>query len=225
MAISLPLFSQDDPPAFGNVSKTELTSMVCEFDKDAEAVCLVDEGENSYTISRFSVSINGAYRKRIKVLKEPGVGMAADVKIRYYSKEGYEKISGITGTVYNLDDAGNIVTSKLEKAQIYDKKIDSRWSEISFALPNVKVGSVVEYKYKRFKKNSIEDIDDWYFQSYMPVKYSAYNLILPEYFEFTYNVTRRQDVDIKKTGTNEGGLKFVMRDIPALGATSILRFT
>lgn len=216
MAISLSVFSQDNPPAFGNVSKAELTSTECTFNKDAEAVCLVDEGENSYTISRLSVSINGSYRKRIKVLKEPGVGMAADVKIKYYSKDGYENITGITGTVYNLDDAGNIVASKLEKAQIYDKKIDSRWSEISFALPNVKIGSVVEYKYKRFKKSSIEDIDDWYFQSYMPVKYSSYNLILPEYFDFTYNVTRRQDIDIKKTGTNNGGIKFTMRDIPAL---------
>lgn len=209
------LHAQDRVDSYGKIEKADLELKSCDFDSDAEAYCLLDIGEVSYNVTARTIDIETYFRKRIKILKQEGTSRA-NIKIRYYSKKGYEDISNINGIVYNLDDAGNIVTTKLEKSLIYDKKIDDKYSEISFALPDVKVGSVVEYKYKSLKIDNYYDIDDWYFQSDIPVKYSAYNLKIPDYFDFSSSIVRRQPMDdlrAKKTGE---GHWYIMRNIPSL---------
>lgn len=209
------LYAQDKVDDFGKINKAELENKTCAFDPDADAVCLYDLGEVFYNFTARTIDLNASFRKRIKILKDNGVSQA-DIKIRYYSKDHYESISNITGVVYNLDDAGNVVVTKLDKDLIYNKKIDSRYSEISFALPNVKAGSVIEYKYKSYKENNIDDIEDWYFQSAIPVQYSAYNLVIPKYFDFTYKVVRRQPMEMFRSKSDNGGQWFVMHDVPGL---------
>ena len=207
--------AQDKIESYGKISMADMKMTTCDFDPDAGALCLFDVGEVYYNLSERSVDIKADFRKRVKILNEKGIE-EANIKIRYYSKDRFEEISNMSGIVYNLDAAGNIVTTKLEKELIYDKKIDSRYSEISFAFPNVKAGSVVEYKYKSFKKNNIADIDDWYFQSHIPVRYSAYNLLIPEYFDFTFKSIHRQPMDYIKSKSYNDGDWYIMRNIPAL---------
>ena len=207
--------AQDKIDSYGKICMADMKMTTCDFDHDAGALCLFDVGEVYYNLTERSVDIQANFRKRIKILNEKGIE-EANIKIRYYSKDRFEDISNISGIVYNLDAAGNVVTTKLKKELIYDKKIDSRYSEISLAFPNVKAGSVVEYKYKSFKKNNIEAIDDWYFQSDIPVRYSAYNLLIPKYFDFTYKTIHRQPMDYIKSKIYNEGDWFIMHNIPAL---------
>lgn len=209
------LQAQDKLDNFGKITKADLELKTCDFDPDAAAYCLIDLGEVSYNFTPGGINVETNFRKRIKILKEEG-NKRADIKIRYYSKDRYEEVTNVAAFVYNLDDAGNILTTKLEKNLIYDKKIDNRYSEVSFAIPEVKVGSVIEYKYRTTKKDGIGDIEDWYFQSDIPVRYSAYNLVIPTYFDFQYQVTRRQDIDIHKGKRAEDGQWFIMHNIPHL---------
>ncbi|MBK8494913.1 MAG: DUF3857 domain-containing protein [Chitinophagaceae bacterium] len=81
--------------------------------------------------------------------------------------------------------------------EVIDRKL-----EISFALPDVKVGQIFEYKYKMLRK-SFGYIPEWQFQRRIPVKYSAYNLMIPEYFYFTVQATSRQQLEKKKVNTQE----------------------
>ena len=55
--LSLTLFAQKakDIPAFGKVEITELEMKECDFDKDAEAVVLIDVAELSCTINAADV--------------------------------------------------------------------------------------------------------------------------------------------------------------------------
>ena len=207
-------YAQDKLPAFGKIDKADLQMKDCSFDPGAEAYWLIDLAEVQYNLTPGQVYIQTDYRCRIKILNEKGIPHA-DIKIHYYSNNNYESITNIDGFVYNLDDAGNITTDKLDGKQVFNKKIDDRYSQVSFAMPNVKAGSVIEYRYRGYKK-SIENIDDWYFQRELPVRYSAYNLVIPEYFDFNYKVIRRQDMDVIKSTDADKGIWFVMRNIPAL---------
>jgi len=167
--------AQQKIPEFGKVDKSELEMTSCDFDKDAEAVVLFDDGEFF-----FSALFGNERHIRIKILKDKGLDRA-DVHIKYYAYRGAENVKGISAQTYNLDAAGNIVVTKLEKKQIYDKKINARYSEIAFSLPEVKVGSVIEYKY------TIEGSDDitWYFQQSIPVLLSRYSINFPDDIEMS----------------------------------------
>lgn len=207
-------YAQDKLPAFGKIEKPDLQMTDCSFDPGAEALWLIDIGEVQYNFSPDgSVFIQTNHRCRIKILNEKGISNA-DVKISYYSKDKFEDITNVDGYVYNMDDAGNMMTTKLESKQVYNKKVSEDYSQVSFAMPNVKTGSVIEYRYRSYKR-SIGGIDDWYFQKEVPVRYSAYNLMIPDYFDFSYKVTRRQDMEANVDKV-EKGTWFIMRNIPSL---------
>ena len=182
--------AQDKLPFFGKIDMADLEMKDCDFDSGAEAEVLVDYGNVQFAyIDNVGWQSETEYRMRIKILKER-VLSSSEIKISYYAKNRIEDVSGINGASYNLDDAGNIVTTKLEKKSVFDKIINSQYSEISFALPAVKVGSVFEYKYKIIRK-SFGYIPAWKFQQKIPVKYSEYNIVIPEYFTFTIQSVAR----------------------------------
>lgn len=215
IALYLPIQAQENLPAYGKIDKADLEMRDCSFDPGAEALILLDIGEIEFNyINSVGWVSESKYRVRIKILKEKAVSRAA-IKLSYYSKNGREDISNISGISYNLDASGNVQETKLESGDIYEKTIDKDYSETSFALPNVKVGTVFEYKYKRTVK-SYSNIPSWYFQQDIPSSYSAYNVIIPEYFQFTLLVTKRQEMEKKpSTGINEGTW-YIMRNIKGL---------
>src|SRR6185437_2590589 len=108
----------------------------------------------------------------------------------------------VSGITYNLDSAGNIVTSQLDKGSINVKKIDNQVSEMSFALPSVKVGSVIEYKFTKYRK-SISNIDDWYFKDDIPTRISVYRIAIPAMFTFSSKVFAYQDIEQERDVINE----------------------
>jgi hypothetical protein len=220
------IFAQKEIPSFGKIDKEDLLLRQCEFDKDAEAYKLFNSGDVHYQIIGEKFTIITDRRTRIKILKEKGLD-EANIKIPFYSKLNYETIKNISAVTYNLDSTGNIVT-KLDKASVYIKKINNQRSEVSFTMPNVKVGSVIEFKYTDEKK-SIENVDDWYFQDDIPTRYSMYRILIPSIFRFATQVLAYQQVETKDKVVNDNILynasviserseekSFILRDIPAL---------
>ena len=138
---------------------------------------------------------------RIKILKEKGLD-EANIKIRFYSQKNFESINGISGLTYNLDNAGNVVKTKLEKSSIYVKQLTNQLSEVSFTMPDVKVGSVFEYKFTDAQQ-SIENIDDWYFQDEIPTRISKYSILLPSIFRFTTQLLAYQSVEQSIESVND----------------------
>ncbi|MFZ1305098.1 MAG: DUF3857 domain-containing protein [Ferruginibacter sp.] len=209
------LQAQEKIPAYGKIDKADLEMTDCSFDPGAEAMILLDIGEIEFSyINNTGWVSESSYRLRIKILKEKATGMG-EIKLSYYAKSGREGISNISGISYNIDANGTIEESKLESANVYNKVIDNEFSEISFAMPNIKKGTVFEYRYKKTRK-SYSYIPTWNFQQSFPVRYSAYNVIIPEYFQFTLLVTKRQEMEKKvSTGINEGTW-YIMRNIKGL---------
>ena len=142
--------AQKNLPAPGKIDKADLEMKDCDFDKGADAVMLIDWGNVYYDRGTEGVSfLNTIYekRERIKILKESGLGYA-NVSIPYYDHNNEEKIIKLDAYTYNLDEAGSIKITEVSKASIYSKRINKYFSKMIIAFPEVKAGSVIEYKYK-----------------------------------------------------------------------------
>lgn len=221
------IYAQKEIPAFGKIDKADLLLTDCEFDKNAVAYKLIDFGDVHYVRGNTGFDVETKRRVRIKILKDKGVDLA-NIKIRYYSRSNYENIKDIAAVTYNLDNAGNIVATKLEKSSIYIKKIDNQRSEVTFTLPEIKTGSVIEYKFTEIK-SSMGNIDNWYFQDDIPTRFSMYRILIPSIFKFTSQVLTWQKNEQKKDIVHESmGINgriltydseektYILKNVPAL---------
>jgi hypothetical protein len=204
-------------PAFGDVTKEELQMTECSFDKGAAAMVLFNEGESFFRINTNS-PINPFYeqtdvRVRIKVFNQKGFEQA-DVKISYPSYDRSVSIAKFSAQTYNLDAAGNIVVSKVDKASVYDKKINKRYSEKSFAFPDVKEGSIIEYKYTLDNASS----GLWYFQKQIPVKFSRFIVNFPP--ELRVAITPNCTLPLQQSTSDRKGAGnyswYTMENVPGL---------
>ena len=68
-----------------------------------------------------------------------------------------------------------------------DDKFETRrndyYVEVNVAFPGIKNGSVIEYKYE-IVSDYITNLKTWYFQEDIPVAYSDYECMIPEYFKY-----------------------------------------
>ncbi|MBL7740484.1 MAG: DUF3857 and transglutaminase domain-containing protein [Chitinophagaceae bacterium] len=191
------LSAQKDLPAFGKVDKADLEMKECDFDEKAEAMILLDEADLSFIPSS---GMEMRRRVRIKILSDKGMDWA-NVHLSYRSEAAAQNISSIDAQTYNLDPAGNIIVTKVEKKLIYEKKLNKKFTEKVFTFPEVKVGSVIEYKFKHTGIGLI----DWYFQRSIPVRYSRFITDFPHEIE-THTTPRcsrnyEQKTDEKSTRT------------------------
>lgn len=211
LAIALPAYAQKDIPSYGKIDKADLTMDSVDFDPGAEACVLIKTGDISFNLSGEATLIT-EYRYRIKVLKDKGVN-SADIKIRYYSRNKLEDLTSLSGETYNLDASGNIVKTKLDHSNVYTKQVSKNWSEMVFTMPDVKKGSVFEYKYTKTSK-AFWDIDNWEFQTNIPTRYCQLYMTIPQYFDFTYQV--RRVLPLQTEHPQDGITVMTMKNIPGL---------
>jgi len=163
---------------YGKIDKADLAMKACDFEKDANAMVLFDKGDLYYD-NEFNVVLER--HKRIKILTESGKG-EANVRIEYYGGNKYEYITGLQGEIFNLNN-DNVEITKLDKKQIFTEIVDKSRMAVVFTFPNVKAGSVIEFKYKR-TVNSPWDLPDWFFQEDVPVRHSELITTIPDWFYF-----------------------------------------
>ncbi len=204
--------SKAQSPEFGVFTPKEKSLQEVEFDKQADAVRLFDIATASYT-DDFKLAIER--RIRIKILKEKGVEYA-NVEIPVYKKDDFEDITNLQAVVYTPGNNGLYETQELKRSDIFTKKINDYYSQVKFALPNVKVGSIIEYRYQDNYKN-FNGLDNWYFQTELPTLLSRFFLAVPPRAEFAYSVHKSEDLPIGiDNKRNDGSVIFEMENIAGL---------
>lgn len=204
---------------FGKISKEELEMKVYEQDSSASAVILYDSGR-SYFIYESTKPNSGfklIYERhvRIKVLKPEGLNYA-NFEIPLYNKSlSEEKVTMLKARSYNLE--GKINVSKMEKNSVFHEKTSKNWITTKFAIPNVKVGSVIECKYS-IKSSYFRNLRSWQFQYPIPVASSNYTVRIPEYFTYQQTLKgyspiktikdggKRESFDVKQNRLTNTGL-------------------
>ncbi|MBS1511945.1 MAG: DUF3857 domain-containing protein [Bacteroidetes bacterium] len=228
--LSIAAHAQKNLPAFGKADKADLEMTDCDFDKGAAAERLFDWGNLYYDRGVPGISfLNTIYekRERIKILKEGGISYA-NISIPYYDHNNEEQILKLDACTINLDEAGNIKVTDVSKSSVYTKRINKYFSKMVIAFPDVKVGSIIEYKYK-MERRTDQNMKTWYFQEKIPTRYSEYQINVPMIYDFSTNPTVFDHIDVTADtkediiATNEGSLSttvlkknFVMRNLIGL---------
>ncbi|MGN6396398.1 MAG: DUF3857 domain-containing protein [Mucilaginibacter sp.] len=167
---------------FGTIDNADLDMKACDFEKDANAEVLFDKANVYFGTDLLTITTE--MHRRIKIFNDNGK-KEADIHIKFFSGDRLEYITGLQAQTINLVNGKPEIT-KLDKKLIYTKNIDKYWSEVTFSFPNVKPGSVIEYKYN-LGANSPTDFPDWFFQDKIPVRYSELKTSIPEIFYFRAN--------------------------------------
>jgi hypothetical protein len=204
--------AQRNFPAFGTFTQDDIKLKECSFDRSADAVILLDKG-----LSYFNEDYNliTERRLRIKILKEKGISRA-NISIPYYSMSEFEYLKSIDAVVITTESDGNIKITALDKKNIYTRQLNRLYSEVAFALPNVKVGSIIDYKYTSVMK-SYSGLERWNFQSDIPIIKSAYELSPIPNSEFRYSLYKKQDYPVVIEPDNAAGrIYFEMNNVPGL---------
>lgn len=188
---------------YGNVTMDELNMTVSSLDTTAAAVILLKTGETRFVYNelvgfQFEYTLN----MKIKILKNEGLELC-NQSISFYQERPFtgEKISGLSGTTYNLED-GKITKTKLSKDVIFEEETDKRWKLTKFTMPAAKVGSVVEFKYT-LTSMYFYDLRNFVFQTWVPVAYTSYKITMPEYFNYNVDMQGYERIEAKRIPANE----------------------
>ena len=199
-------------------------------DKDAEAVVLYHKTDVSYQFISNDFKVYYRVNTRLKVLKPEGKRLA-DGQIVYLdgpaNRGRHELVAGLKATAYNLEN-GKLVKTKMERSMTSEERLDKNQMVVKFSVPQVKVGTVIEYEY-RIESDYYGNIRDWYAQHDIPVLYTCYELSIPEWFSFNIEETGMNNLEKKAysepltllfSGGTENILTniktFVGRNLPAL---------
>lgn len=230
LCASINTYSQKKLPAFGKIDKADLLQKDCDYDKGAEAEILIDWGNTFYDRGTQGISFFKTVfekRRRIKIYNQKGLAQA-DVKIQFYSHNNDEKILKVNAYTYNLDDGGNVQRTEVSKNSIYTKRLNNYFSEMVIAFPEVKPGSVIEYRYT-LERETMGQLPQWYFQGRIPVRYSHYQLTIPQVFRFSVqpsvvdSIEDTQEVINERIAVNNGFFEtqslrsnYIMRMLPGI---------
>ena len=215
---------------WGKPTDQELQMTEYAADKDAEAVVLYHKTDVSYQFISNDFKVYYRVNTRLKVLKPEGKRLA-DGQIVYLdgpaNRGRHELVAGLKATAYNLEN-GKLVKTKMERSMTSEERLDKNQMVMKFSVPQVKVGTVIEYEY-RIESDFYGNIRDWYAQHEIPVLYTCYELSIPEWFSFNIEETGMNNLEKKAysepltllfSGGTENILTniktFVGRNLPAL---------
>lgn len=160
-------------PEMGNITIEQLKMKTYEKDSSAIAVVLDEQSYVHFNSMNWNATYTRDYYVKIKVLKKEAFKKAT-IRIPFYKNSKLKNIEGIT---YNLDENYEIVKSLLSEDAIFKNNYSKNVKMESFALPNVKVGSIIEVKFSLSTKNY--GIYDWSFQNDIPKIKTTYKAHLP----------------------------------------------
>ncbi len=216
ISVSIVCYGQKDPVKFGDIPMEDLQMVRYDQDTSAVAVILADFGEARF--SPYQGKILFERHTRIKILKPEGTSWA-DVGVNLYHNGGStESISGLKAVTYNLEN-GKIVETKMDGDAVFLEKFNKNINTKKFSLPNVKVGSVIEYTYKH-NSDFIFNFPNWQFQYKIPSRYTEFRASIPNFFIMErlmqgYLAPEYDTKDIPMGSYEDKRHRWVIQNVPA----------
>jgi hypothetical protein len=191
--LSGPLFAQNSGFPFGKVSTKDLTMNSYAADTSATAVVLNEFGE-AYFDDLHDNNLVFEYHTVIKILKNEGLDYG-DITIELRrGDQSKEFVRTTKASSYNLEN-GVMKETAMDNKTVRTVKVNDYWEEVKFAIPNVRVGSVIEYSYV-MESPFIFKFRNWEFQSEIPKVRSEYWASIPA--NYIYNITLRGYVPLTR---------------------------
>lgn len=178
---SISVYSQE-VPNFGKMPEEYHEMTAYAQDSLAEAVVLFDKGRISlyYEVSEGWKMIFTRH-VAIKIFTKEAYDWANQGILSYQDGGRSEKVK-IKGITYNVEN-NKVVTSKLSKSSIFTEKTNEFWNTEKFTMPDVRVGSIIEFEYS-IDSDFFFNLRTWEFQHSIPTMYSELTTSIPEYFRY-----------------------------------------
>ncbi|WP_160114569.1 transglutaminase domain-containing protein [Aquimarina sp. AU474] len=190
---------------FGKISKEELLEQSYPLDSAANAAVLYKSKKIRYKYDKEQgfVLITEVH-KRIKLYNKNGFDYATEEMFLFDSNGVKEKMLGLTGKTYSIS-GDDIVETKLKKEGVF-KVADSDYiNKVSFTMPAIKEGSIIEFKYKILSPFS-RSIDRLLLQYDIPIKKIKISLAIPEYYNFRKRTSGFLPINIKESSDRQSDL-------------------
>lgn len=222
----LRLFAQDF--TFGELKLDELDMKNYSADTTANAVVLREFGTARIS-SEPRTPLIFDYHVRIKIFNSKGFDQG-NVVIPIYKTDNdrFESVSRIKAVTISHDVNGNVLTTPLDVKTVYTENINRQWNHVTFAMPNLSDGCIIEYSYQ-LESPYVFNFRSWVFQWDIPKIYSEYIARIPTLYN--YNATLRGNLQLKSNRAElekdcfnpAGGVKadcskifYIMENIPAI---------
>ena len=211
---------------YGKITQYEASMTEYPVDPDAEAVVIYDIGTNYfYGDNTQGFLLNMEKRTKVKILKAAGTDYAK-IEIPFF-KDGNneESVTDIEAIIYNSEN-GKLSKTFLDPKKIFVEKINNDVSIMKIALPDVREGSIIEYKY-HIVTPFFFHMRKWNFQQKIPVIHSKLTYRAIPYYEYTYiargsrqfdefeSVTKNQEIRFGSLVYQEKVYTFGMKNLPA----------
>ncbi|WP_143394589.1 DUF3857 domain-containing protein [Flavobacterium branchiophilum] len=203
LLIAFTLHLQAQTPDLEAVNIAMLSEKKCTIDTNAVASILFCKALTNFKFkendSRFVVEHQ--YHYRIKIYKKEGFNWA-NFKKDYYIGSNLseaESVHFFDAYTYNLEN-GKIVKTKLSNEGKFKQSKNTNWGEAIITMPNVKEGSIVEFKYV-LKSQNLLTFPEFEIQHEIPVYYAAYHTEIPEYY--IYKPILKGKIEVKVTSNLE----------------------
>ncbi len=220
-------FSQQSSVKFGKVTAEDFAPSVYPIDSSAGAVVIYEKGEVNFFYREirnnfFYYETDVLVRKRI--LKTSGTNEGILILPHYLGGQGYEEIIvELKGNTYNLEN-GEVKKDQVESSSIFTEKITENYFQKKITFPNVKPGSIIEYKYRiRTPLNLKDNPRTWYFQSEIPKLWSELVITIPSYFYYQkvhggylpLHIMEQDKINITDLAIDGVRYRMVVKDAPA----------
>ncbi|WP_420572035.1 DUF3857 domain-containing protein [Kordia sp.] len=187
---------------FGKVSKAELEEKQHPKDPEAAAAILY---EKTYLTTRYiqgeGFVLETNVHKRIKIYNKDGFEYATHYIPLYKTNNGErEEVSGLKAYTYNLEN-GKIEDVKLRKDGIFKEKRSENIEVKKLTMPNIKEGSVVEFRYK-MTSPYMQNVNEINFQYDIPVNHIEVIFEAHEYFTYKKHYKGYFRLQPKETSRN-----------------------
>lgn len=200
---------------YGDVTPAHLSKKSYEIDANADAVVLYDKGTMQFEgTSDGRLVFEFEHHRRIHILTNKKFELATHEVMCYTpTKTDAEKLYDIEATTYNLED-GKVVKSKMGDDAVFHIKRSKYTTQHKFTLPNVKEGSIIEYKYK-VKSMYIYNLRDWEFQSEIPTLWSELVATFPEFYKYVNSAQGFNTFYIKTQRKVDANYRINVADSPS----------
>ncbi|MDC9724213.1 MAG: hypothetical protein PSN34_15795 [Urechidicola sp.] len=215
---------KNDDYEFGKITQSELEMTTYEKDTTANAVVLYEHGYTDFSVTNSRYIIRTTVYKKVKIFNNDGYDNATIEVYLYKGERAIEKLRNIKGLSHNIA----MKSMKINKKDIFETEVSDRVRKVSFTLPNIKDGTVIEYMYT-IESPFFHNFTGWDFQEEIPKVESTFKASIPGNFVYNRSIIgslrlNENTAVIKKKCFSIPGvvgysdcedLTYTMKDIPA----------
>lgn len=125
-------------------------------------------------------------KERIKITSKEGLDYATNKVYLYKNSPDYEELRKFKAFTHNLSGK-KVIKESLSKGAYFETEKNEHWLEVSWTMPNIQVGSIVEWEYTVI--SPFLKIDELVIQENIPVRNYEALIRTPQFFSF--NLIRR----------------------------------